>query len=132
MYIDEIDREIHRLQNLKNERVREYIEEHQEEAKKNVGRCFEIFNGRNTIYARVIAIPQKEETRTGVDYNEYIYKALFINQELELPLYIGSIHSSSWTKGEAFYKNKVMEISLQKFELEFDKAIVKLRRNYLK
>lgn len=132
MYIDEIDREINRLQNLKNERVREYIEEHQEEAKKNVGRCFEIFNGRYFIYARVIAIPQKEETRTGVDYNEYAYKALFINQELEIPIYTGIIDSSCWTKKETFYRNKVEEISLQKFELEFDKAIVKLRRNYLK
>lgn len=132
MYIEEIDREINRLQNLKNERVREYIEEHQEEAKKNVGRCFEIFNGRYFIYARVIAIPQKEETRTGVDYNEYAYKALFINQELEIPIYTGIIDSSCWTRKEIFYKNKVEEISLQKFELEFDKAIVKLRRNYLK
>ena len=132
MYIEEIDREIHRLNNLKNEQVRKYIKEHQEKAKENVGRCFEIFNGRYFIYARVIDVPQKEEKRTGVDYNEYAYKALFINQELEISIYTGMIDSSCWTKGEIFYKNKIGEISLEKFELEFDKAIVKLRRNYLK
>ena len=132
MYIEEIDKEIYRLNNLKNEQIRERIKEHQEKAKKNVGRCFEIFNGRYFIYACVIDIPKKEEKRTGIDYNEYAYKALFINQELEIPLYTGIINSSCWTRKEIFYKNKVEEISLQKFELEFDKAIVKLRRNYLK
>ena len=132
MYIEEIDREIHRLQNLKNEQIREYIEEHQEKAKANLGRCFEILNGRNPIYVRVIKVPEKFENMTGVDYNEYAYTGLFINQELELPLYIGTVHSSCWTRKAIFYKNKVEEIPLQKFELEFDKAIVKLRRNYLK
>lgn len=61
MTIKEIEAEIQRLQNLRDELSKQEIAEFKEHARDNVGRCF-IVNGR---YVKVIGIPQEHWQLSG-------------------------------------------------------------------
>lgn len=75
MTLQEVDKKISELQILRKSLEKMEIKKFQEEAKKNVGRCF-ILNGN---YLRIIDIPREQYDLSGhCHFNPYQYPALYL------------------------------------------------------
>lgn len=99
MTIKEIEAEIQRLRNLRDELSKQEIAELKERAIDNVGRCF-IVNGR---YVKVIGIPQEQWQLSGRPiFNQYQYPALYLGYDEEnsvIPFYYDTLFSGVWGDG---------------------------------
>ena len=93
MTLQEVDKKISELQILR--KSLETIKKFQEEAKKNVGRCF-ILNGN---YLRIIDIPREQYDLSGhCHFNPYQYPALYLGHDCDnddiVPFYCDTVFSS--------------------------------------
>lgn len=93
MTIKEIEAEMQRLRNLRDELSKQEISEFKERAKENVGRCF-VVNGN---YVKVIGIPQEQWKLSGRPiFNEYQYPALYLGYDEDnnvIPFYYDTLFS---------------------------------------
>lgn len=128
MTIKEIDDQILKLQILRKSLEKEEIKKFQEEAKKNVGRCF-ILNGR---YLKIIDIPREECDMCGhYHFNKYQYTALYLGQNSDfddvVPFYCDTVFSSVVGETNNITKEDIREISEEEFMAEFDRYAKELR-----
>ncbi len=126
MTLKEIDDKILELKQLRKELEKQRRKEFQENAQKNVGRCFKI-NGRE--YAKVIDVPQEEWTKTHYTFNEFQYPAVFLTDET-IPFEESTLFSGAWGVGTNTPWETYEEITTEEFEAEFEKRVNKLRELY--
>ena len=119
MTINEIDKQITELRNLRYEEEKKEIAEFKEKAKTNVGRCF-LINGSQ--YVKVIDIPQEEHTMTGFTFNQYQYPALFLGNRKH-PLRFDTLFSAAWGDGYECRGIEYKEISKEEFQIKFDEIL---------
>ena len=121
--IKEIDKQIHELNEERRKLQDKDDEEFLKEAQKNIGRCF-IINDK--IYAKVIGVPKRENTRTSVILNRYQYPAIYINNsdrnDAE-PFYFDTLFSGAWGVGCGDFLHKYKEISKEEFDAELDRKV---------
>ena len=80
MTLQEVDKKISELQILRKSIEKMEIRKFQEEAKKNVGRCF-ILNGN---YLRIVDIPREQYDLSGhCHFNPYQYPALYLGHDCD-------------------------------------------------
>lgn len=127
MTLKEIDAEISKLKQLRKELEKQERQEFQNNAQKNVGRCFKI-NG-NT-YAKVIDVPQEQWTRTHSIFNEYQYPALFLTNDT-IPFEEDTLFSGAWGVGNNDPWTTYEEITQEEFAKEFETRVQKLREKFL-
>ena len=129
MTIKEIDEQIENLKAQRQVLQEQEILNFQEQAKKNVGRCFSSKEG----YYKVIGIPQREFTHNmRWEFNECQYPVFCIsnNNEDDAPFYYDTIHSSAW--GDGCYQNlQYSEISTEEFNAIFEKKLAEFRKTIL-
>ena len=114
---------------------RENISSMQEEAVKNIGRCFKI----GTDYVKIIGVPEVELTKTDIIYNPYQYPALrlgsnpdFTRHKNPFPFYYGHLHSSAWRGGyDKFFHTQITEIDLAEFIKEWQRRIDDFTMKYV-
>lgn len=124
----EIDVEICRLHNLKNEQVLIEAKKFQTNAVKNVGRCF----SDGTYYVVVIDVPQTKSTLTEVTFNQYQYPALYINSKnTKAPIYIDKIFSGIWGDGNDIINRNYKEISKEEFINQYNEVVNSYRNKIL-
>jgi hypothetical protein len=122
--VEGIEREIQRLEQEKNERVRAEYAEFAEKAKTNIGRCFKL-DGE---YVKVIDVPTLYSTVRKVYYNKYSYPAFFIRNltqplgKNEMPFYYDRIHSGAWNDGARLTCHEAVEITEAEFDEELRKS----------
>lgn len=120
--IKEIDKQIQELKEERRKLQGKEDEKFLEEARKNIGRCF-LVNDR--IYVKVIDVPKKEYTLTHVEFNQYQYPAIYINdsdrKDVE-PFYYDTLFSGAWGVGIE-HLNTYKEISKEEFDSEFDRKM---------
>jgi hypothetical protein len=122
--VEGIEREIQRLEQEKNERVRAEYAEFAEKAKANIGRCFKL-DGE---YVKVIDVPTLYSTVCKVYYNKYSYPAFFIRNltqplgKNEMPFYYDRIHSGAWNEGARLTCHEAVEITEAEFDEELRKS----------
>ncbi len=128
MTIKEIEAEIQRLQNLRDELSKQEIAEFKEHARDNVGRCF-IVNGR---YVKVIGIPQEQWQLSGRPiFNQYQYPALYLGYDEEnnvIPFYYDTLFSGIWGDGHDLLNKEVQEISNAEFMEAFEQRLQEFKQ----
>lgn len=128
MTLQEIDKQISELQILRKSLEKMEIRKFQEEAKKNVGRCF-ILNGN---YMRIIDIPHEQYDLSGhCHFNPYQYPALYLGQDCGnndiVPFYCDTVFSSILGESKNIQNMSFREISEKEFMAEFDRCVKELR-----
>ena len=126
MTLKEIDNEISKLKQLRNELEKQERKEFQKNAQKNVGRCFKI-NGHT--YSKIIDVPQEQYMRTHVEFNEYQYPALTLTNDV-IPFEEDTLFSGAWGVGNNDPWTTYEEITQEEFAEEFEKRANKLRDLY--
>lgn len=128
MTLQEVDRQISELQILRKSLEKEEIKKFQEEAKKNVGRCF-ILNGN---YLRIIDIPREQYDLSGhCHFNPYQYTALYLGHDCDnddiVPFYCDTVFSSILGEARDTRNMSFREISEKEFVAEFDRCVKELK-----
>lgn len=128
MTIKEIEDQILKLQILRKSLEKEEIKKFQEEAKKNVGRCF-ILNGN---YLRIIDIPREQYDLSGhCHFNPYQYPALYLGHDCDnddiVPFYCDTVFSSILGEARNTRNMSFREISEKEFVAEFDRCVKELK-----
>lgn len=128
MTLQEVDKQISELQILRKSLEKEEIKKFQEEAKKNVGRCF-ILNGN---YLRIIDIPREQYDLSGhCHFNPYQYPALYIGHDCYnddiVPFYCATVFSSILGEAKNIQDMSFKEISEKEFVAEFDRCVKELK-----
>lgn len=128
MTIKEIEDQILKLQILRKSLEKEEIKKFQEEAKKNVGRCF-ILNGN---YLRIIDIPREQYDLSGhCHFNPYQYPALYLGHDCDnddiVPFYCDTVFSSILGEARNTQNMSFREISEKEFVAEFDRCVKELK-----
>ena len=94
MTLQEVDKKISELQILRKSLEKMEIKKFQEEAKKNVGRCF-ILNGN---YLRIIDIPREQYDLSGhCHFNPYQYPALYLGHDCDTYCFAESRRPQAWS-----------------------------------
>ncbi len=128
MTLKEIDDQMLKLQILRKSLEKEEIRKFQEEAKKNVGRCF-ILNGN---YLRIIDIPREQYDLSGhCHFNPYQYPALYLGHDCDnddiVPFYCDTVFSSILGEARDTRNMRFREISEKEFVAEFDRCVKELK-----
>lgn len=128
MTLQEIDKKISELQILRKSIEKMEIRKFQEEAKKNVGRCF-ILNGN---YLRIIDIPREQYDLSGhCHFNPYQYPALYLGHDCDnddiFPFYCDTVFSSILGEARNTRNMSFREISEKEFVAEFDRCVKELK-----
>lgn len=128
MTLKEIDDQILKLQVLRKSLEKEEIKKFQEEAEKNVGRCF-ILNGN---YLRIIDIPREQYDLSGhCHFNPYQYQALYLGHDCDnddiVPFYCNTVFSSILGEAKNTSGMNFREISEEEFMAEFNRCVKELR-----
>lgn len=128
MTLQEVDKKISELQILRKSLEKMEIRKFQEEAKKNVGRCF-ILNGN---YLRIIDIPREQYDLSGhCHFNPYQYPALYLGHDCDnddiVPFYCNTVFSSILGEARNTRNMSFKEISEKEFVAEFDRCVKELR-----
>lgn len=131
MTLKEIDKQIADLRFRRHEIEKREIAEHQKSARQHIGRCFKINGSR---YAKVIDIPQVMHTKTGINYNQYQYPALYLGYEVRfetrhkspVPFYEDNLFAAAWGEGNDFL-NTYEEITAEEFAAEFERLLADFR-----
>jgi len=132
MTLQEVDKKISELQILRKSLEKMEIRKFQEEAKKNVGRCF-ILNGN---YLRIIDIPREQYDLSGhCHFNPYQYPALYLGHDCDnddiVPFYCDTVFSSILGETKNTSGMSFREISEEEFMAEFDRYAKELRDTLL-
>lgn len=128
MTLQEVDKQISELQILRKSIEKEEIKKFQEEAKKNVGRCF-ILNGN---VLRIIDIPHEQYDLSGhCHFNPYQYPALYLGHDCDnddiVPFYCDTVFSSILGEARDTRNMSFREISEKEFVAEFDRCVKELK-----
>lgn len=119
MTIKEIDNKILELKAERRKLENEERENFLELAKSNVGRCFKV----NNTFVKVLDVPQVEQTMTGVNFNQYQYPAIWLDDEEDIPFFIDTLFSGAWGIGHHPTRTEYKEISKEEFNAEFDRRV---------
>ena len=135
MTIREIDKEIAKLQAMRRDLEKQEREQHQEQARKFVGKCY---RSRKGSVIKIIGIPRTYLYMNGTEYDKYRFPAIFLNypdiareaiiRNDELyefsPISCDTVHldiekgiPNDW---DVVYDEEITE---QEFNAEFDKCI---------
>ena len=125
MTIKEIDNQISLLNQERRKLEAEEREKFKTEARKNIGRCFRI---DKKVFAKVIDIPQEENTANRVYFNEYQYPAIFLHYSRGIPICTETLFSGAWGVGNV-HGTLYEEITLEEFNQELEKVFEEIR-NY--
>lgn len=91
-----------------------------EQAKENIGRCFII---DNKTYVKVINIPQEAWYKSGINFNEYQYPALYIKPGHNVPFEEDDLFSGAWGVGSDPFKTEYKEITQEEFNQKFEEVL---------
>ena len=129
----EIQNEISRLQVMLREAEEQEREQHREQARKFVGRCY---IGPDGQVFKIISIPITKLYMTGQSYNEYQFPALFLKYPTELkekyidnqldefsPFEIDTVYFNIKNNVPGEYNGSYDEITNEEFNIELDKCI---------
>ena len=119
MTIKEIDNKILELKAERRKLENEERENFLESAKSNVGRCFKV----NNTFVKVLDVPQVGQTMTGVNFNQYQYPAIWLDDEEDIPFFIDTLFSGAWGIGHNPTRTEYKEISKEEFNAEFDRRV---------
>lgn len=119
MTIKEIDKKISELKVERRKLEDKEREEFLESAKSNVGRCFKV----NNTFVKVLDVPEVKQTKTGVDFNQYQYPAIWLDDEEDIPFFIDTLFSGAWGVGHNITRTEYKEISKEEFNAEFDRRV---------
>lgn len=102
-----------RIRDIKQERINTF----KENAQKNIGRCFIVREGKSVKYAKVLYVPQEDYSMSGrVNFNEYQYPALWIDEQEHIPFVYDTIFSGAWGEGHLVATSEsYQEISQEEF-----------------
>ena len=136
MTLDEVRREIDRLNAIKRELEKEEREEHKRKARQFVGKCYKRDDGA---FCKIVSIPLEIWTMYSTSYNEYQFPALFLqfpeginernykhdNIDEFVPCYCDTIYFDIKNEfpGDMLHGNVFEEITPEEFNTEFDKCI---------
>ena len=128
MTLQEVDKKISELQILRKSLEKMEIKKFQNEAKKNVGRCF-LLNGN---YLRIIDIPREQYDLSGhCHFNPYQYPALYLGHDCDngdiVPFYCDTVFSSILGEARNTQNMSFREISEKEFVAEFDRCVKELK-----
>lgn len=129
----EIQNEISRLQLMLREAEEQEREQHREQARKFVGKCYRGSDGQ---VFKIISIPITKLYMTGQRYNEYQFPALFLKYPTELkekyidnqldefsPFEIDTVYFNIKNNVPGEYNDSYDEITNEEFNIELDKCI---------
>ena len=144
MTTSEIRAEIRRLQALERELAKEERKEHQELARKFVGKCYKLYERVNCesegVFCKIISVPVETWTIHGTSYNPYQFPTLFLQfpeslskrsyKESDIdefvPCYCDTIyldvkrgHPGMILRDDEYFE----AITQEEFDAEFDKCI---------
>lgn len=115
--LDKIDAQISELQTQRSNISHKYREAVQQEAKKNIGRCF-VVNGK---MCKIIEEPkEKWDPWMHPSFDENCYTALYISRDPEdvIPFYVDDLRVSA----------SCTEVSPETFETKFDEKLREFKK----
>lgn len=129
MTVEEVNKKISELQEIRKQLKEKEIKEFQEKAKLNIGRCFIVDNK----YLMIIDIPRETWSKGCCYFNQYQYPALYLgyNEKVTnsqiVPFYYGTIFSDILEESKLITRINYKEISKEEYLLEFDRLAHELR-----